>query len=304
MRVQFLLGEIFGGLRRNVSMIVSVVLVSMISMFFMGSGLLAQRQVDLAKGYWYDKVQVSVYLCTAQSTDTPSCSEGAVTDAQREQVRSSLQSLAPLVQEIHHESAAAAYQRFKQQFRNSPDLANVSPQAIPESFRVKLSDPERAPEIAEALDGAPGVEAVSDQREVLDTFFTLLRVLSIGAWALAAIMLLCSVLLIATTIRQVAFTRRRAVSIMRSVGATATVVHLPFLVESVVAVLIGSGLAVGLLWGLVHFGLGELATEGAGQTIAMIGASDVWAIAPWLVGGGLVLALVTAWLTLRRQVRV
>ena len=38
MRLQFLLGEIFGGLRRNVSMVVSVVLVSMVSMFFLGSG--------------------------------------------------------------------------------------------------------------------------------------------------------------------------------------------------------------------------------------------------------------------------
>ena len=41
MRPGFLLGEIGNGLRRNVSMVVSVVLVTMVSLFFLGIGLLA-----------------------------------------------------------------------------------------------------------------------------------------------------------------------------------------------------------------------------------------------------------------------
>ena len=42
MRPGFLLGEVGNGLRRNVSMVVSVVLVTMVSLFFLGIGLLAQ----------------------------------------------------------------------------------------------------------------------------------------------------------------------------------------------------------------------------------------------------------------------
>lgn len=304
MRLQFLLGEIFGGLRRNVSMVVSVVLVSMVSMFFLGSGLLAQRQVDLAKGYWYDKVQVSVFLCTPQSGNVPSCADGAVTPTQRNQIRQDLLSLKPLVEQVSHETSAQAYARFKEQFKNSPELTTVSPSSIPESFRVKLSDPNRVGEIIAALDGAPGVEAVSDQRKVLDTFFTFLRVLSIGSVALALIMLLCAVLLITTTIRQVAYTRRREVGIMRSVGASATVVHLPFLVETVLAVLLGAGLAVLGLWAAVNFGLTRLLSGEQGGLVSLIGVSDVWAVAPWLALGGFVVALATSWLTLRRHLKV
>lgn len=304
MRLQFLLSEVFGGLRRNTSMIVSVVLVSMVSMFFLGSGLLAQRQVDVAKGYWYDKVQVSVFLCTAESTGTPSCADGKVTDSQRSQIRSDLLSLRPLVQEVHHESAEVAYKRFKDQFKNSPELSSVNKEAIPESFRVKLSDPQRVGEIIDALDGAPGVEAVSDQRKVLDTFFRLLNVISIGAVALAALMSVCAVLLITTTIQQVARTRRREVEIMRSVGASATVVRLPFLVETVIAVLIGAALAVAGLWAMVHYGTAQLLEDGNGGLVSLIGTEDVWMVAPWLGAGGLVVAVATSWLTLRRHLRV
>lgn len=304
MRLQFVLGEIFGGLRRNIAMVVSVVLVSMISLFFVGSALLAQRQVDLAKGYWYDKVQVSVYLCTPQSTGTPSCADGEVTPQQQAQVKGNLEALRPLVRTVQYESGAEAYKRFREQFKNSPDAATVSPEAIPAAYRVTLSDPERVGEVISALNGAPGVETVSDQRRTLNTFFKILNMVSIGALVLAGVMLVCSILLIGTTIRQVAYTRRRAVSIMRSVGASASVVHLPFLVESVLAVLLGSGLAVGLLWLLVHVGLGRLFDGGNAGVIALIGDADVWAVAPWLVGGGLLLALITAWLTLRRSVKV
>lgn len=304
MRLTFLFGEIAGGLRRNVAMVVSVVLVSMVSLLFLGAGLLAQRQVDVAKGYWYDKVQVSVFLCTESSGDVPSCADGAATDQQRAQIKSDLESLRPLVKQVYFEDSEQAYRRFQQQFRNSPNLSAVTPGSIPAAYRVKLSDPGRVGEIVSALQGAPGVEAVSDQRRALKTFFDILRMLSIGAVALAAVMLVCAVLLISTTIRQVAWSRRKQVRIMRSVGASSAVVQLPFLVETVLAVLVGALLAVGLLWAGVHYGLDRFAgSEGAGL-VSLIGDHDVWVIAPWLVGGGVLVAAVTSWLTLRRHLRV
>ena len=73
MNVGQLFADAWDGLRRNMSMAVSVVLVTMISVVLLGMGMLAQRQADLMRGYWYDKVQVSIYLCTDTST-SPSCS--------------------------------------------------------------------------------------------------------------------------------------------------------------------------------------------------------------------------------------
>ena len=81
MQARFLFSEVGSGLRRNVSMATSVVLVTMVSMFLLGLGLLAQRQADTMKGYWYDRIQVSIYLCTADSRQ-PNCENTAVTEAQ------------------------------------------------------------------------------------------------------------------------------------------------------------------------------------------------------------------------------
>ena len=56
MHLRFLLSDVWTGLRRNLSMAISVVLVTMVSLYLLGAGLLAQRQADLMKGYWYDRV--------------------------------------------------------------------------------------------------------------------------------------------------------------------------------------------------------------------------------------------------------
>lgn len=307
MRPAFLFAEVANGLRRNTAMFVSVVLVTMVSLFFLGSGLLAQQQVDTAKGYWYDRVQVSIYLCTSDSTDVGACASGGVTQAQRDQLDSDLAGLSPLVANYWFESNEEAYERFREQFRNSAVLDNVPQQAIPESFRVQLSDPQKYDVVSAAFEGAPGVESVEDQRDLIDRLFAFLNVVSLAAVALAAAMVLCSVLLISTTIRLTAWSRRRETGIMRLVGASALTIHAPFIAETVIATLLGSGLAIALLYSMVEFGVSGFLTEllaGESGLVALVGVADVWLIAPLLVGGAVVLATVTSWLALRRYVQV
>ena len=140
MRLRFLLGDVWVGLRRNLSMAISVVLVTMISLFLLGLGLLAQRQADVMKGYWYDRVQASIFLCTATAR-TP-CT-GPVTEDQKQNVRSQLEQLRPLVKEVFFESEQEAFDRFREQFKDSPILGNIKVGEIPSSYRVQLSDPSK-----------------------------------------------------------------------------------------------------------------------------------------------------------------
>ena len=63
MRMRFILSETWTSLRRNVSMIISVMLVTFISFVFIGASVLIQAQITKAKGDWYDKVEVVVWLC-------------------------------------------------------------------------------------------------------------------------------------------------------------------------------------------------------------------------------------------------
>ncbi|GAA1903039.1 permease-like cell division protein FtsX [Lapillicoccus jejuensis] len=302
MRLTFMLGEIVGGLRRNVSMAVSVVLVTMISMFLLGLGLLAQRQVDTMKDYWYDRVQVSIFLCVDKSL-YPSCADTATTPQQKAAIKAQLDQMKPLVKDVYYESQAQAYARFKEQFRNSPLGDQATERAFADSYRVSLTDPDKFDVIASSFDGAPGVGKVQDQKQLLNKFFTFMNVVSWAAITLAVLMVLCAALLMATTIRQNAFSRRRETGIMRLVGASNLTIQLPFIMETVVASIVGAGLAVGLLWATVQYGVAGYLSKALTDT-AFIGTADVVSIAPYVVAGVVLLAVLTSGTTLRRYLRV
>ena len=56
------LRETWSGLRRNATMTLAVIVTMWVSLSLFGAALLATQQVDLLKGKWYDKVEVSVFL--------------------------------------------------------------------------------------------------------------------------------------------------------------------------------------------------------------------------------------------------
>lgn len=301
MRLQFMLSEIWIGLRRNASIAISVVLVTMVSMYLLGLGILAQRQVDTFKGYWYDRVQVTIFLCTADSGE-PDCGKKAVTDEQKQAIRSQLQQMKPLVKQVYYESEQEAYDRFQEQFRNSPLAGNIRVGDIPQNFRVQLSDPTKYDVVVSSFEGAPGVGRVQDQQKTLDKLFKVMNVITIASFALAALMVLCAVLLMATTIRQAAFSRRRETGIMKLVGASNFTIRFPFVMETVLAAVAGVGLSVVFLWATVRWGIPYVAK--VFPDLALIGVSDVWVITPWLAGLIVVVAMGTSWVTLWRYLRV
>lgn len=299
-RPGFLAGEVWTGLRRSLSMAIAVVIVTTTSLFFLGMGLLADRQVEAAKGYWYDRVEVSIFLCPERSNEE-ACAKGPATPAQQDAIRLMLDSMKPTVDVVYYESQAEAYARFQEQFRDNPTFADTPKEAIPPAFRVKLSDPAQYPLIHQTFSEMPGVAAVNDIREVLDPLIRVLSVLRTVALGLAAVMLAAAVLLTSTTIRQVAWTRRREIAIKRMVGASKLSIRLPFVIEILLAALIGSGLAVLALWGVVRFGVSTLAERF--RDFAWITDADVWAVSGWLVLVAAVLAILVSWFSLSRHVR-
>lgn len=301
MKLQFLLGEIGNGLRRNLSMAVSVVIVTMISMFLLGLGLLGQRQVDTMKDYWYDRVQVTVLLC-AEKTRYTNCAGQPTTDAERAAIKAELEALRPTVKEIFYESRDEAYARFKQTYQNSA-LTRAGQSYFADSYRVNLNDPSKFDVVASTIKGMPGVADVQDEKKLLEKFFTFMNTVSWSAIALSSLMVLAAIMLISTTIRQTAFSRRRETGIMRLVGASNFTIRFPFVMETVIASVVGAGLAIAMLWATVHYGVTGFLSRTLTDT-AFIGVADVWVITPFILVGVAGLALVTSWVTLRRYLRV
>jgi cell division transport system permease protein len=299
MRAQFVASEMLIGVRRNISMILSVVLAVAVSLFLVGFALLVRDEVDRAKGYWYDKVQVSVFLCGGGNVPTAKCPT-AVSDGERTAILTTLESL-PQVQQVFYESPEQAAQRAKELFKDSPALeAAATPENLPASYRVKLKDPTRTNVVVSAVIALPGVDNAYDQRQAFAKLFALMARIQDGAGLVAVLIAIAAVLMIVNTTRLAFFGRRREVGIMRLVGASSTYIQLPFMLEGVVAGLVGAVTAfVALLFLRSYLFSPFTKLFGAG-----LGSHDVVTKLPWLLLSGGVLPRVAAWLTLRRYMRV
>ena len=300
MRAGFLFKEVRIGLRRNLTMTFAVVVTVAISLSLLGIGLLSNAQVNAMKDYWYDKIEVSVFLCGSLS-ESPSCSAGIITSAQRLEIQNELQKM-PVVANVYYESQSQAYARFQERFKDSAIAQNVTADQLPESFRVKLKDPQQFPVIVSAFSGRPGVDLVQDQRTILEKFFRLLAVLRNGALLVGLASVLTAALLISNTLRIAAFNRRRETGVMKLVGASSWSIQLPFLLEGVISAIIGWGLATGLLSllkSVVDSKVAPLLTF-----TKFFGWGEVWAASGWLLLTGLGVSVLASLVTLRRYLKV
>ena len=304
MRLQFILSEIGLGLRRNLSMTISVILVTFVSLGFVGSAALLQQQISQMKDDWYGKVEVSVFLCPRDS-ELPTCAGGAATAEQKAAVKAELSSpeLKPYVKTVFYESQQDAFKSFQKKLSQQPWAKAVKPADMNSSYRVKLNDPQKYQVVADVLAGRQGVEEVLDQRRIFDSLFLVLNRATLLSVGLATVMLLSAILLITTTIRLSAMSRRRETGIMRLVGASNLFIQLPFMLEGAIAATIGAGLAIGGLW----LGVRYLVTDWLGSSVTFvdyIDTSNVWSIAPILVAVAIVLAAISSVVTLSRYTKV
>src|ERR1700678_2670876 len=139
MRSNFVFQEIWVGLRRNLTMTIALIVVVAISLSLLGTGLLFVKQVDSTRTYWQSKVEISVYLCYADSAN-PNC-HGAVTTAQTQALEQRLHAM-PQVQDVTYVSQAQAWALYKEAFANDQSYVSTLKETdMPPSLEVKLVNP-------------------------------------------------------------------------------------------------------------------------------------------------------------------
>jgi cell division transport system permease protein len=207
-----------------------------------------------------------------------------------------------VVDSVFYESQSQAFVRFQERFKDSAIAQNVTADQLPESFRVKLKDPEQFSVIVSAFSGRPGVDVVQDQRAILEKFFQLLAVLRNAALAVGLASVLTAALLISNTLRIAAFNRRRETGVMKLVGASSWSIQLPFLLEGVISAVIGWGLATGLLAGLKSVVDSQVAPLLSFTNF--FGWGEVWVASGYLLATGLLVSILASVITLRRYLKV
>ncbi|MFI2258440.1 permease-like cell division protein FtsX [Streptomyces tubercidicus] len=303
MRAQFVLSEIGVGLRRNLTMTFAVIVSVALSLGLFGASLLMRDQVSTMKGYWYDKVNVSIFFCSKNDAETgANCAKGAATQQQKNDIKAELDRL-PIVQKTTYESSDQAYKHYKEQFGDTPVAGLVTPDQLPESYRVKLKDPTKFTVIKSAFSERPGVMEVQDQRDTVEPLFNLLNGMNIAALVVMGLMLVVALMLIVNTVRVSAFSRRRETGIMRLVGASSYYIQMPFILEAAIAGLLGAAFACVLIVGGKYVLINNWLAKKI-QVINFIGWDSVVTVLPLVLLIGLLMPALAAFFALRKYLKV
>jgi cell division transport system permease protein len=233
--LQYVLRETGTNLKRNVFITVAAVMVVTVSLYLVGVVLIASFAVDRTLTLQTRKVEVAVFL------------NKDVTPSERDSIQRDLLAM-PEVGSVDYETKQEAFEAFKVLFRDQPDIVeNTTPDALPESFRVKLKDPNEFEVVRDRLEGRPGISEIRDERKFLRRFLAVVRDIRIVGFLVVVLLIISAGVLIATTIRMAIFARRREVAIMKLVGATNWFIRIPFMLEGVTQGVIGTVGSVALL---------------------------------------------------------
>jgi cell division transport system permease protein len=299
MRAGFVFSEVLTGLRRNITMTIAMILTTAISLGLLGGGVLVARMTAHAQQLYGDRVQVDVFLTPKVSTGDRDCRAICLT------LKTGMQNN-PDIASVEYHSQSDAFAEYRQRYAGQKEMLQiVREDALPAYLRVRMKDPAKISIMSEQYGKAEGVRSISDQRQLLNRVFSVLNGVRNATLAIALVQAIAALLLISNMVQIAAFTRRTETSIMRLVGASRWRTQVPFVIEAVVAGVIGSVLAIGGLiaakfW-FIDKALGSVMQAGV---LPGITSTDFLLVGPILIGSGVVLAAISAYLTLRAYVRI
>lgn len=301
MRANFVLSGVWEGIRRNLSMTIALILNTVILLTFVSTAILANREIDRFGETYEGRLNVSVYLCGKFS---PAPCTGSTNAADTAALKQKIESY-PAVRSVSYVSEAKQFERAR---------ATTSEQArrflqqgtFPASFTVKLKDIGKDyAAFRNAFVNQPEVSGVSNQVAAIQTLLDILNSLRTASIIVALVVLLAAILLIANTIQVAAAQRKNETSIMRLVGASRWMTELPFILETVVATVVGALASFGMVALGKYFLLNRVfAGQVESGVIPDLTANDLLVASGVSLIGGVLLAGLTAFATLRLYVKL
>jgi cell division transport system permease protein len=301
MRANFVVSGVATGIRRNLTMTIALVLSTAIALAFVGAAYLASTEISRFKHNYEGSLNVSVFLCAKK---TPAPCHGRTTVARTQALENQLRS-DPNV-------ASVGYVSEKDQLARAvkiepPEAARfLTVGDLPASLTVKLKDIRKdyAP-FFKTYSTAAGVSGVTNESTTLKTLLKIIDGARLFSIMIALVVLIASILLIANTIQVAAQQRKNETSIMRLVGASRWMTELPFMLETVVATLVGGLIALGLIAAGKEFVLNNVfEVPVQNGVIPNLGTNDILVAGGLGLIAGVLLAALTAFATLRLYVRL
>ena len=168
-------------------------------------------------------------------------------------------------------------------------------------YIVTLEDNLKMKQTDEALKQLPGVAKTNAAYELAEGFTTIQSVLHIVSYAVIAVLLVVSLLIISNTVKLAMYDRKDEIAIMKMVGATNGFIRLPFIVEGFTLGMIGAVLAFGLEW---------VGYDALVQRVSGVDSLQLFSFVPFeelliplvvvFAGAGMFVGIVGSWTSIRK----
>ena len=172
-------------------------------------------------------------------------------------------------------------------------------------YVVSLEDNLKMKQTDEQLKQLPGVAKTNAAYELAEGFSTLQSVLHLVSYAVIAVLLVVSLLIISNTVKLAMYDRKDEIAIMKMVGATNGFIRLPFVVE---------GFSLGMMGAVLAFGLEWVGYDAMVQKIGSVDSLQLFKLVPFqellipmvVVFGaaGMFVGIVGSWTSIRKFLNV
>ena len=235
--LRYAIRETATNLWRNRLMTMAAVLTVTVSLGLVGSALYLKQGAAQASASWERQTQVIVWLYPSATT------------SEHKAVLSELKQSLYVNQPCVFRTKRWDYYEAKR-ILTSGEVATLTPQTTPSSFRCTPAQPADAAIIVNQFTGAPGVKIVTSPAAEIHAIQTTVNWLQLALLLIALVLLLSASVLILNSIRMAIFARRREVSVMKLVGATNWFIRIPFIAEGMIQGLLGALLASAWVYGI------------------------------------------------------
>ena len=172
-------------------------------------------------------------------------------------------------------------------------------------YVVSLEDNLKMKQTDDQLKQLPGVAKTNAAYELAEGFSTLQSVLHLVSYAVIAVLLVVSLLIISNTVKLAMYDRKDEIAIMKMVGATNGFIRLPFVVE---------GFSLGMMGAVLAFGLEWVGYDAMVQKISSVDSLQLFKLVPFqellipmvVVFGaaGMFVGIVGSWTSIRKFLNV
>ena len=145
-------------------------------------------------------------------------------------------------------SREQALENFIADHKGDSAFSGVQAEDLRHRFVVTLEENSLMFETDQQLKSIPGVAKTNAAYELAEGFSTVQDVLHLVSYAVIAVLLVVSLLIISNTVKLAMYDRKDEIAIMKMVGATNGFIRLPFVVEGFTLGMLGAVLAFGIEW--------------------------------------------------------